>query len=291
MPKSKRELEAEATAKKQQEEADKARLVEAKRLEDAREDRYRQAEEARVRAEERVKALEEQHAQAAALAQASQQASQNWTEEQWAQAEQQTGLNRQQLQASWAIANERAQASSKAFQDQLQQEQKRNKELEGRLGKMETSSKADKMKAAFFSQRPEFDRYRANVDKFLVQYEDQDNPEKLGARLEMAAVYVKGEVGDKFMKEPQGGGSPRLNTNPQPMRVGDKLGQEDIDATGLQEHEERLVRSLARKNEDRIEGIRDLVKDDHEGIVISTQSEWERAKPVMPGQVGRAGQE
>lgn len=230
----------------------------------------RDAELARVRAEA---ALEEsRRAKETPTPVAAQQAA--WTEEQWAQAEQQTGMSRQALIASAQIADERAAAKTRAIEDRLKAAEEKAARAEERANRFEQSRGFESQVNKYIDSKPALRAYKDDMDAFLNKFPESDrkDPEKLKSLLSDAEIYVRGKVGAKMRST--GGGSSA------------KLGSDNFDETGDSpsldlsdldnKHQRRVVEDIFEevKGKDS-KDLEKMLSSDKTTVRIDSASEWE----------------
>jgi len=254
---------------------------------DAANDKARQAEEARIRAEAERDAVKELANQARAGQGA------GWSEEQWQQFTEKTGLSRDAVLATGQMAQELVAKATKELDERVKKAEERAARAEERAGRLESTRTEDSVKADFLRGRPNLQRYQKDVDDFLADFpaEIKQDPVKLKGLLEKAELYVKGKVGDKLMRtgpagSTRGGASFDRGSEDHPdAGEGDEL---EPDVSGLDRHQADLVRSIVPSKE-RLKSLRDLASDTREGIALSGQREWAEAETARRKQFGRPG--
>ena len=173
-----------------------------------------------------------------------------YTEEQWATLETQTGMSRQALQTSWAISEQAATQKLAPIQKELAEAKKKAEDAERRAADLEARGVTSATETTFYSKHPAFTNYKDKIDEFLSEFPEasRKDPAKLAGLLEKAKTYVKGLAGGAMRNEARSG-SQNLGGRGDDILDDGADGGERLDYTGLHEvSERRTVEDLARSS-------------------------------------------
>lgn len=243
---------------------------------DAREKELADAKEARIKAEAQLevfKTMQQTKVENAGPTQLS--------AEQWTQFEEQTGMTKQQLMAMDAIGRQHADAAKKDFDAKVRQAEERAARAEQELNGFKNERGTDSAKRKFYADKPALARYETEINDFLADFpaEMKSDPEKLKGLLVKAETYIKGKLGDKFMRGNDTKGSARFNRGGDDYKDGDDAEETTVDTSGLPGQSKRLVENLHSSTKDR---EADWKKNyDGQGIKLSNRDEFEAAKNDM----------
>ena len=258
------ELEKEA---QEQAAEEKARLAQ-----EAQDKALKEANEAKIKAEAQLEVFKQmqqtQHNQPA----------QQLTEEQWKDFEEKTGMTKQQLMAMDAIGKQHAEYVSKEFDSKVKRAEERASKAEERLKSFETERSSETVKKKFYLEKPALSRYESDINDFLSDYpaEMKSDPEKLKGLLVKAETFIRGKIGDRYMRGNDTKGSARF-TGGSNNETNDEE-DESIDVEGLPEGSKRLVERI-RPSKEKVE---DFKKNyDGEGVKIHSKNEWDDAESDM----------
>ena len=253
----------------------------------------RQAELAEARASahkaEMDRARLEGELEATRKAQATQQQPQGqaqWTDEQWAQAEAQTGLNKQQLIAADNLAQARASMATKAIEERLKLAEEKAEKAEAEARRAASSRAGESAMGDFYDQKPALKQYKKEVEGFLadVPESEKSDPEKMKKWLGKAEVYVRGIVGAKMNRTPGNASSASLGED---FDTGEGTDSEErIDFSGLENRgERRLVADIASEFSGRDQEDKDLLKthssSDGHGVRFDSEAEFKAGDAML----------
>jgi hypothetical protein len=232
----------------------------------------------------RVKAEAELEAHRKMVAAPAQVQTQAWTEEQWGAAEQQTGMNRQQILASGQLANQVFETRSKELNDRLKAAEERAARAEDKANRYESKKGFESSVNEFYDVKPEYKSYKKEVNEFLEMFpeSDRNDPDKIKKILGKAETYVKGMVGGKMRSQNSGNtGSARLSGG----YIDDNQDEDtQVDFTGLENvGEKRLISDINSEfNSKEEKGDLDkYMSSDKLGIRLSSENEFKEAEAML----------
>ena len=266
--KTEEQLTAEKAAEEQRQ-ADQAARA-AKEAEVA--EKLRAADEARIRAEAERDALK------LVATSAPQQAQAAWTEEQWKDFEDQSGINKKQFLAQAQIAKQLVEAQQAQFEKKFAELAAQTKAAEDKAARAEGYRAEEITKRDFYASRPALARYDKDVTEFVERFpsEERSDPKKYRQLLDMAEMYVKGKVGANMRTG--GGGSPRFERD-ENLDL-ERREEPEIDLSGLDKGQADVLRSIVPSAE-REKELKAYAKVDKSGVEFRGENEWESTRQAI----------
>jgi hypothetical protein len=173
-----------------------------------------------------------------------QQAQQSWTEEQWQEFTEKTGMTKEQLM----VIDNIFKIKEQEWEKKLKETENKALEAHKKLEEFEKKSNYEKEIYNYFKSKPAFLRYEKDIQDFLNDYPEEvkKDPVKLKSLLAKAETYVKGKVGDKMTDKSYS--SQKFNKGEEREEV-DEL---EVDTSDMRDFErltiERKVNKLKNEN-------------------------------------------
>jgi len=197
-----------------------------------------------------------------------------WSEEEWKNYEEKTGLNREQLAIMDSIAKSHSDHTNKEISERLKLAEAKAKAAEDKLSSFEGSRNYDGSKKTYFKDKPELKKYENDIDSFLSKYPKDmlNDPATLKELLGTAEIYIRGKVGEKNMKG---------------FKRGDDVNEDEedidsIDTTGLRSYEKNTLARIypSKESKELLKKYRHDIQGDA-GVQINGKEEWDRVEKSL----------
>lgn len=247
-------------------------------------ERLRQEEIARIKAETELETTKRLSQSSANNTQQPRQP----TEEEWLQAEAETGKTRKQLIAEAQMMNGVVMTATESIRKELAEAKENAKRAEERIKGFESSHAFRSRAEEFYEKNPHLSAFKKEVNEFVSMFpeEDRTDPKKLEGILEKSKVYLRGLAREEKMRNESSGnrGSSRLGRR---AEESNETEDQEIDLAGLNKFEKRTVMDIHEEVQSRLadketsEMLKRYQTEDGLGVRYDESDEFKKGDEIM----------